>query len=54
MRIGLSLGAGGVVGASWLVGALEGREAQTGFRAAECAFWIGQYEAQFAAPPLSL
>jgi para-nitrobenzyl esterase len=26
----------------------------TGFRAAECAFWIGQYEAQFAAPPLSL
>src|SRR5271163_1895744 len=33
MRIGLALGAGGVVGASWIIGALEGLEAQTGFRA---------------------
>jgi para-nitrobenzyl esterase len=26
----------------------------TNFRASECTFWIGQYEAQFAAAPLSL
>lgn len=31
MRIGLALGAGGVVGASWTIGALEALEARTGF-----------------------
>jgi NTE family protein len=31
MRIGLALGAGGVVGASWTIGALEALEAKTGF-----------------------
>ena len=32
MRIGLVLGAGGVVGGSWLVGALEALESETGWR----------------------
>jgi NTE family protein len=32
MRVGLVLGAGGVVGASWLIGALEALEAETGWR----------------------
>jgi NTE family protein len=31
MRIGLALGAGGVVGASWTIGALEALEARAGF-----------------------
>jgi NTE family protein len=31
MRIGLVLGAGGVVGASWLIGALEALESETGW-----------------------
>jgi NTE family protein len=31
MHVGLVLGAGGVVGASWLIGALEARESETGF-----------------------
>jgi NTE family protein len=31
MRVGLVLGAGGVVGASWLIGALEALESETGF-----------------------
>ncbi|HEU4658548.1 MAG TPA: patatin-like phospholipase family protein [Capillimicrobium sp.] len=31
MRVGLVLGAGGVVGASWLIGALEALEAETGW-----------------------
>ena len=33
MRVGLVLGAGGVLGASWLIGALEALEAETGWRA---------------------
>ena len=33
MRIGLVLGAGGVVGGSWLVGALEALESETGWKA---------------------
>jgi NTE family protein len=33
MRVGLVLGAGGVVGASWLIGALEALESETGFAA---------------------
>jgi len=41
MRIGLALGAGGVVGASWIVGALEGLEAQTGFRAVDADAVLG-------------
>ena len=31
MRIGLVLGAGGVVGGSWLVGALDALESETGW-----------------------
>ena len=34
MRVGLVLGAGGVIGGSWLMGALEALEAETGWRAA--------------------
>src|SRR3712207_595985 len=35
MRIGLVLGAGGVVGGSWLVGALEALESETGWSPSE-------------------
>lgn len=41
MRIGLALGAGGVVGASWLIGALEALEAQAGFRAVDADRVLG-------------
>jgi NTE family protein len=41
MRVGLVLGAGGVVGASWLVGALEALEDETGWRAAEADAIVG-------------
>jgi NTE family protein len=41
MRIGLALGAGGVVGASWMIGALEALEQQTGFRPAEVSEVLG-------------
>ncbi len=41
MRIGLALGAGGVVGANWMIGALEALEAQSGFRAADAAEVLG-------------
>jgi NTE family protein len=41
MRIGLALGAGGVVGASWILGALEALEAQTGFRAGDADEVLG-------------
>jgi NTE family protein len=41
MRVGLALGAGGVVGASWIVGALEGLEAQSGFRATDADLVLG-------------
>src|SRR3954449_8101941 len=41
MRVGLVLGAGGVVGASWLIGALEALESETGWRAAEAECIVG-------------
>jgi NTE family protein len=41
MRVGLVLGAGGVVGASWLIGALEALEAETGWRAADADHIVG-------------
>src|SRR3954447_18958046 len=41
MRVGLVLGAGGVVGASWLIGALEALESETGWRAAEADCIVG-------------
>jgi len=41
MRIGIALGAGGVVGASWIIGALDALEARTGFRAADAATVLG-------------
>lgn len=41
MRVGLVLGAGGVVGASWLIGALEALESETGWRAKDAEVIIG-------------
>jgi NTE family protein len=41
MRVGLVLGAGGVLGASWLIGALEALEAETGWRAADAERIVG-------------
>jgi NTE family protein len=41
MRIGLALGAGGVVGASWMIGALDALEERAGFRAADAGFVLG-------------
>ena len=41
MRIGLALGAGGVVGAAWMIGALDALEEQTGFRAADASVVLG-------------
>jgi len=41
MRIGLALGAGGVVGASWIIGALDALEARTGFRPADADEVLG-------------
>jgi NTE family protein len=41
MRVGLVLGAGGVLGASWLIGAVEALEAETGWRAAEAEYIVG-------------
>src|SRR3954471_3775608 len=41
MRVGLVLGAGGVVGASWLMGALEALESETGWRAADAEIVVG-------------
>src|SRR4051794_41970787 len=41
MRVGLVLGAGGVVGASWLIGALEALESETGWRAADAEYIVG-------------
>src|SRR3954451_16034269 len=41
MRVGLVLGAGGVVGASWLIGALDALESQTGWRAADAEVIVG-------------
>jgi NTE family protein len=41
MRVGLVLGAGGVVGASWLIGALEALESETGWHAADAEVIVG-------------
>jgi NTE family protein len=41
MRIGLVLGAGGVVGASWLIGALEALGAETGWDPREAEYIVG-------------
>ena len=41
MRVGLVLGAGGVVGASWLIGALEALEADTGWECREAEHIVG-------------
>jgi len=41
MRVGLVLGAGGVVGASWLIGALEALESETGWRATDAEYIVG-------------
>jgi NTE family protein len=41
MRVGLVLGAGGVIGGSWLIGALEALEAETGWRAADAELIVG-------------
>jgi NTE family protein len=41
MRVGLVLGAGGVVGASWLIGALEALEDETDWRAADAEAIVG-------------
>jgi len=41
MRVGLVLGAGGVIGGSWLMGALEALEAETGWRAADAEQIVG-------------
>jgi len=41
LRIGLVFGAGGIVGASWTIGALEALEARGGFRAGEAVEVVG-------------
>jgi len=41
MRVGLVLGAGGLVGASWLIGALEALESETGWSPAEADVIVG-------------
>jgi NTE family protein len=41
MRVGLVLGAGGVVGASWLIGSLAGIEEATGWRASDAEYVVG-------------
>lgn len=41
MRIGLVLGAGGVVGGSWLTGALEALESETGWTSSEADIIVG-------------
>jgi NTE family protein len=41
MRVGLVLGAGGVVGAAWLIGALQAVEAETGWSAATAERIVG-------------
>jgi NTE family protein len=41
MRVGLVLGAGGVVGAAWLIGALEALETETGFSPADAELIVG-------------
>jgi len=41
MRVGLVLGAGGVVGASWLIGALEALQDETGWEPSEAEVIVG-------------
>jgi NTE family protein len=41
MRVGLVLGAGGVVGAAWLIGALDALEQETGFHASAADRIVG-------------
>jgi NTE family protein len=41
MRVGLVLGAGGVIGGSWLMGALEALESETGWRASDAELVVG-------------
>jgi NTE family protein len=41
MRVGLVLGAGGVLGASWLIGALDALETETGWRAVDAERIVG-------------
>src|SRR4051812_49197015 len=41
MRVGLVLGAGGVVGASWLIGALEALESETGIPPGDAEVVVG-------------
>ena len=41
MRVGLVLGAGGVIGGAWLMGALEALEAETGWRATDAERIVG-------------
>src|SRR3954468_10085325 len=41
MRVGLVLGAGGVLGASWLIGALEALESETGWSPSEAELIVG-------------
>src|SRR3954454_16245733 len=41
MKVGLVLGAGGVVGAAWLIGALEALAAETGWDPAKAEHIIG-------------
>ena len=41
MRVGLVLGAGGVVGASWLIGALQHTQDATGWRAVDAERIVG-------------
>jgi NTE family protein len=41
MRVGLVLGAGGVVGASWLIGALDALESETGWQASQADRIVG-------------
>src|SRR4051812_49783566 len=41
MRVGLVLGAGGVIGGAWLMGALEALEAETGWQAADAEQIVG-------------
>jgi len=41
MKVGLVLGAGGVLGASWLIGALDALEAETGWKARNAEHIVG-------------
>jgi NTE family protein len=41
MRVGLVLGAGGLVGASWLIGALEALESETGWSPSDADLIVG-------------